>query len=54
MMKTLSLTSLFALVITSTLQAEIVGKAVEYESAGATCEGWHAFDNSIKGNVPLF
>lgn len=52
MMKALSLTSLLLLLFTSTLQAEIVGEAVEYESAGATCEGWHAFDNRIEGKRP--
>ncbi|MDF1739636.1 MAG: dienelactone hydrolase family protein [Verrucomicrobiales bacterium] len=36
----------------SPLRADIVGKAIEYESAGATCEGWHAYDDSIEGTRP--
>lgn len=34
------------------LRAGIVTKAIEYESAGATCEGWHAYDDSVEGTRP--
>ncbi|MGI9241672.1 MAG: dienelactone hydrolase family protein [Verrucomicrobiales bacterium] len=32
--------------------AAIIEKAVEYESAGVTCEGWHAFDDAVEGKRP--
>ena len=35
-----------------TARAGLVEKAVEYESAGETCEGWHAFDDTVKGKRP--
>ncbi|MEX2580517.1 MAG: dienelactone hydrolase family protein [Verrucomicrobiales bacterium] len=34
------------------LRAEIVEEAIEYESAGKTCEGWHAYDDSVEGERP--
>lgn len=35
-----------------TSPAEIVEKAIEYDSAGTTCEGWHAYDDSVEGDRP--
>ncbi len=32
--------------------ADIVESPVTYESAGATCEGWHAYDSSTEGPRP--
>ncbi len=40
------------LLFTVTLRAEIVEKSIEYQSADATCEGWHAYDDSIEGKRP--
>ena len=34
------------------VRAEVVGAAIEYKSAGATCEGWHAYDDSVEGKRP--
>ena len=30
-------------------QAALVEKAVEYESGGQVCEGWHAYDDAVEG-----
>ncbi|MDF2374875.1 MAG: dienelactone hydrolase family protein [Verrucomicrobiales bacterium] len=38
--------------LTMNTRAEIVETAIEYESAGTTCEGWHAYDTSIEGARP--
>jgi len=51
-MKTLTVLSTLALLFALTASAEVVEKAVEYESAGVTCEGWHAFDDAINGERP--
>lgn len=32
--------------------ADIVGEAIEYQSADKTCEGWHAYDDNIEGERP--
>ena len=34
------------------LRAELVEKAIEYPSAGETCEGWHAYDDAVEGERP--
>lgn len=44
----LSLTFLF----TVPVDAGIVEKPVEYESAGVVCEGWQAYDDSVEGGRP--
>lgn len=44
--------SAFFFLLGSPVRAEVVGRAIEYESAGATCEGWHAYDDSIEGKRP--
>lgn len=31
------------------LRGELVEKAVEYQSAGETCDGWHVFDDAVEG-----
>ena len=50
MMKAAILTVLlFPLLSSNPVMAAIVERAVEYESAGATCEGWHAFDDAVEG-----
>lgn len=33
-------------------RGDVVGEIIEYESAGAICEGWHAYDDSIEGQRP--
>ncbi|MDF1824732.1 MAG: dienelactone hydrolase family protein [Verrucomicrobiales bacterium] len=38
--------------LTIDARADIVETSIEYESAGATCEGWHAYDDSIEGSRP--
>lgn len=52
MMKTPSL--LLALLFMSAvpLRAEIVAKALDYQSGDQTCEGWHAYDDAIEGPRP--
>ena len=51
MMKPIELLSLLAVFGLScgAASAAIVEKAVEYESAGEKCEGWHAFDDAVEG-----
>lgn len=51
-MKSLIPSLAITLLFTSTLHARIVEKSVEYKSAGAICEGWHAYDDSVKGARP--
>lgn len=44
---------LFLLMLaTAPLHAEIRGESIEYESAGTTCEGWHAWDDSTEAKRP--
>ncbi len=45
---------LFPLILATSplLHAEIIGESIEYESAGETCEGWHAYDDNIDGKRP--
>lgn len=52
-MRTKILTTLACLLTLPTLaSAAIVGEAIEYQSVGETCEGWHAYDDSIEGKRP--
>lgn len=53
MMKTKTLL-LLALLFTThgSLRAEIVAKAVAYQSGDQACEGWHAYDDAITGPRP--
>ena len=51
-MKIPAFLSLALIATAGAAQAEIIGKAVEYQSADATCEGWHAYDDSIEGERP--
>lgn len=46
------LLSLPVLLFAVTVRADIVGESVEYQSGDQTCEGWHAYDNSLKGSRP--
>lgn len=51
-MKNLFYFSFVSLISAQILQADVVAEAVKYESAGATCEGWHAYDDSMDGKRP--
>ena len=51
-MKTFLYCSVVSVFFSQMLQAEIIAKAVEYDSEGATCEGWHAYDDSVDGTRP--
>ena len=56
-MKTLPFSGLLALcsvfaVTPMSVRAEIKETAVEYKSAGATCEGWHVYDDAKSGKLP--
>lgn len=57
-MKTLPLSGLLAALCTvfamtpTNTQAGIKETAVEYTSAGATCEGWHVYDDAKTGKLP--
>lgn len=44
--------SLALLAMVGSARADIVGKAVEYQSGDQVCEGWHAYDDSVKGARP--
>lgn len=48
----LSLSLLAALIPPATLSAAVVGKAVEYREGETVCEGWHAYDDAVKGPRP--
>ncbi len=37
---------------TMNLEAGLVEKAVEYKSGDVTCEGWHAYNDSVEGKRP--
>jgi dienelactone hydrolase len=52
-MKTLCCTLTFGMVaLTAGLRAEIKESAVDYQSGGVTCEGWHAYDSAKEGKLP--
>ena len=57
-MKTLPLSGLLAALCTvfvltpMNTQAGITETAVEYTSAGTTCEGWHVYDDTKTGKLP--
>ncbi|MDF1753558.1 MAG: dienelactone hydrolase family protein [Verrucomicrobiales bacterium] len=49
-MKTTFCTAIFAFTLSTGIGLSgIVEKPVEYESAGANCEGWHVYDDSVEG-----
>lgn len=52
MNKALIFAGLSTLLAIGISNAEIVTKTIEYESADATCEGWHAYDDSVEGTRP--
>lgn len=52
MKRALSTTLLGLLVAAGAAAGDIVEKAIEYDSAGGTCEGWHAFDDAVAGKRP--
>lgn len=51
---TASLRSLLLLsfLLPSALSAAVVGKAIEYPVGDVICEGWHAYDDAVKGKRP--
>jgi len=46
------LATIMTLAATTWTQGEIVEKAIEYESEGVTCEGWHVYDDGHEGGRP--
>jgi len=51
-MKTSSLLLALLFMSSPSLRAEIVAKALEYRSGDQACEGWHAYDDAVKGPRP--
>jgi len=53
MMKSIFTSALvFGLILSGSVRAALIERVVEYESDGITFEGWHAYDDSVKGKRP--
>lgn len=42
----------FSILSLGAAHGAVVEKAIEYESEGAICEGWHAYDDAVEGKRP--
>lgn len=51
-MKTPAFLLAFFAMTASPLAAEVVGKVVEYPAGDQLCEGWHTYDDAVKGTRP--
>lgn len=51
-MKTAVLLTLALFAAAGISRAEMVENAIEYESAGKTCQGWHVYDDNVEGKRP--